>query len=231
MISTLWKVQGRGRKREGGLEPECKRCIQGGKIVEDKWNQQNTIGWFVFFLEKPNLWATKGTQFPLTWTNTGNITCSAQWFRGCMFAWDCDVIKSGINNIKWRFKTISFCDPRPFKASWCKLITSSRISVPLWFFLTQIGSEIYFCLCHMSFPPYFYFFITHPCMILLGRVSPDSIKFHYGNGGLGNREDQRGCLCLMLLLLLQYSKKHTFIQGGVVCSGLRGWRGGCMLEI
>lgn len=207
-------MQGRGRKREAGITP----CVQGGKIVEDKWNQKNTIGWFVF-PEKPNLRTTKRTQFPLTWTNTGEhnmFHTMIPWLCVRMGLW-CN--KICINNIKWRFKTISFCDPRPFKASWCKLITSGRISVPLWFFLTQIGSEIYFGLCHMSFLPYFYFFITHPCMILLGRVSPDSIKFHYGNGGLGNRGDQRGCLCLMLLLLLQYSKKHTFMQGGVMCSG------------
>lgn len=62
-------------------------------------------------------------------------------------------------------------------------------------------------------PQYFfsiYFFITLSCLILLGRASLDSIKFHYGNGGLGTQKDQRGCLFLIPLLLLQYSQ-YTYI--------------------
>ena len=35
--------------------------------------------------------------------------------------------------------------------------------------------------------------------------------FHYGNGGLGNEGDQRGCLCLVMLPTLQYNTKETYI--------------------
>lgn len=150
MISALWKVQGWGRKREGVSEPERLYCVQGGKIVENKWKQQNTIGWFVFSGKAKSV-DNKRDPIPINMNQHGEqnmFRTMIPWLRVCMGLW-CN--KICINNIKWRFKTISFCDPRPFKASWCKLITSSRISVPLWFFLTQIDSEIYFGLCHMSF--------------------------------------------------------------------------------
>lgn len=214
--ATSGKKEGRGfGARAPALRSRRENC--GGQMKATKHHR------LICFSGKAKSVDNKRDPIPINMNQHGEHTMfrtMIPWLRVRMGLW-CN--KICINNIKWRFKTISFCDPRPFKASWCKLITSSRISVPLWFFLTQIGSEIYFGLCHMSFPPYFYFFITHPCMILLGKVSPDSIKFHYGNGGLGNREDHRGCLCPMLLLLLQYSQKHTFMQGGVMWSGLGGW--------
>lgn len=142
------------------------------------------------------------------------------------FGWNGDVIKSVLTISSRVSKQSHFVILKPLNPPGVSWSSAPMSHSHCNFFLTQIGSQIYFGLLHMSFPNIFFsslsisLLLCHPCMILLGRASPDSIKFHYGNGGLGNRGDQRGCLCLILLLLLQYSKKHTFL---LVCCTLMDW--------
>lgn len=142
---TFPSCGGLGKKEGGYFVQELQRCVQGSKVLEDSWNKHHQL---MCFSKKAKTVDNQGNQLPLTGNNNKgghDISCTTIPRCAQMGLW-CD--KVYINNIK----TISFCDPQPFKTCWCKLITTTCISIPLWLFLTQIGSEIYFGLCHLSFP-------------------------------------------------------------------------------